>query len=349
METKLDILIIGASQAGLAMGYFLKQKKTSFAILGAENRVGGIWRSRYDSLMLFTPKWFSALPGMTLKGNPGDYATKDEIADYLEAYAASFDLPVQLNERVQSLEKNGKIFSATTKRGTYAAKKIIVATGPFQKAFIPPFAQQLPQEIYQIHTSSYSKPQQLQPGAVLVVGAGNSGAQIAVELYQTREVTLSVGKRLKFFPYEILGKSLFWWFDKIGLYHLTSDTKLGQWIRTKGDPIIGKELKKLIRTEKVKLKPRAKSIVGKAVTFEDGSRLEVQNIIWATGFFSDYSWVKIPNAIGENGIPIHRRGVSPIGGLFFLGLPWQHNRSSALIGGVGADAESLAKFMFAKL
>jgi putative flavoprotein involved in K+ transport len=337
----LDILIVGASQAGLAMGYFLKKEKLSFAILGKEDRVGDPWRNRYDSLTLFTPRWLSALPGMKLAGDPEGYATKDEIADYLENYSAAFDLPLRLSTAVKSLEESGGLFYASTNNGTYIARKVIVATGPFQKAFIPAFARQLPGHVFQIHTSSYTNPTQLQPGKVLVIGAGNSGAQIAVELSSEREVFLSAGHSIKFFPFEWLGKGIFWWLKKIGLYDLSATTKLGEWVRRQGDPIFGKELQKLIRKGKVNLKPRASKAEAQSVIFEDGSEVEVQNIIWATGFHSDYSWMAIPDAFDEQGMPLHHQGISPVNGLFFLGLPWQRRRSSALIGGVGEDAELL--------
>ena len=338
---ELDVIIIGASQAGLAMGYFLKQKGLSFAILSKESRFGDIWRNRYDSLVLFTPRWLSALPGMDLPGDPKGYATKDEIADYLEAYASGFSLPVHLDIAVQGLEKRGSSFKVSTNGGDFWTKQVVVATGPFQKAYVPAFASKLPASIYQAHTSAYKNPEQLQRGSVLIVGVGNSGAQIAVELAASREVFLSLGHKLKFFPLEILGKSIFYWLKKLGIYSLTADNTLGKWIMGQGDPVMGKELKRAIQEGKVKLKPRTIPSASKAVSFEDTSQLEVENIIWATGFKSDYSWINIDNTINAKGVPVHKRGVGQVEGLYFIGLPWQHTRGSALIGGVGADAEYL--------
>ena len=285
---------------------------------------------------------------MALPGDPNGYPTKDEIADYLEEYASQFDLPVQLNVAVQRLEKRDSSFKVSTNRGEFWAKQVVLATGPFQKAYVPAFAGKLPPSIYQVHTSAYKNPEQLQSGTVLIVGGGNSGAQIAVELSQSREVFLSVGHPLKFFPLEVLGKSIFYWFKKVGIYSLTADSALGKLVKNQGDPIMGKELKKAIQEGKVKLKPRATKATAKAISFEDGSQVEVENVIWATGFRPDYSWITIPNAINAKGIPMHKRGVSTIEGLYFLGLPWQHTRGSALIGGVGADAEFLLEHVLEK-
>lgn len=339
---EFEVIIIGASQAGLAMGYFLKQKGISFTILGKESRLGDSWRSRYDSLVLFTPRWLSALPEMALPGDQNGYAGKDEIADYLEAYAKRFDLPVQLNAMVEGLEKMDDLFSVSTNRGDFRARQVVVATGPFQKPFVPAFARELPASIYQVHTSAYKNPAQLQNGAVLVVGAGNSGAQIAVELSASREVFLSAGHPLKFFPLQILGKSIFYWFKKMGIYSLSAESALGKKIMAQGDPIMGSELKRALKKGAIKQKPRATKVAAEAVCFEDGSQAAVRNVIWATGFVPDFSWIRIPHALHEKGTPIHKRGISPVDGLFFLGLPWQHSRGSALIGGVGADADFLA-------
>ena len=348
MIKSTEIVVIGAGQAGLALGYFLKHKFSDFVILDKEDRIGDSWRNRYDSLELFTPRWFSALPGKELEGAPEGFPTKDEMADYLENYAKTFALPVQLGVEVQNLKKHGPQFSINTNRGVYLASKVIIATGPFQEAHIPALSKHLSPDIYQVHTSVYKNPRQLNPGSVLVVGAGNSGAQIAVEISRSRKVFLSTGHRLKFFPYEFLGKSIFWWFRKIGLYKISKESKIGRWLKNQGDPIFGKQLKRLIHRRQVILKPRAIKANDHEVHFEDASQLVVQNIIWATGFYLDYNWIKIPGVIGEDGVPRHKRGLSPERGLYFLGLPWQDNRSSALIGGVGADAAFLIEKILAE-
>lgn len=180
MRAEIDILIIGAGQAGLAAGYYLKQANKSFLILSKEKSIGDVWRNRYDSLVLFTPRWYSALPGLRLEGEPNGFATKNEIADYLARYAIHFDLPVQLNTEIRSMTKEKDFFIVRTNAMEFIAKKVIIATGPFQKPFIPDIASKVPHDMYQIHTADYKKPSDLKKGPVLVVGAGNSGAQIAV-------------------------------------------------------------------------------------------------------------------------------------------------------------------------
>jgi putative flavoprotein involved in K+ transport len=341
---EIDVLVIGAGQAGLAMGYHLQQHKKSFVILGKEERLGDVWRKRYDSLVLFTPRWFSALPGLPLTGDRDGYATKDEIADYMESYAAHHQLPVDLRTEILSLEKSNGMFHAVTNRGEYRACNVVVATGPFQKPFVPDIAKKVSDRVYQVHTSQYRNPSQLNPGSVLVVGAGNSGAQIAVELSGERKVYLSCSHPLKFFPLQKWGRSIFWWFEKFGILHADAEGKIGRWIRKRNDPIFGLKLRQLLQQGKIGLKSRTADIKGELVTFEDTSVLVlVDNIIWATGFRTDYGWLKVANVLNRNGQPVHRLGESPAEGLYFLGLPWQQTRGSALVGGVGRDAQYLAK------
>ncbi len=357
---EVEVLVIGAGQAGLAMGYYLKKQKKSFLILGKEERLGDVWRNRYDSLVLFTPRWFSSLPGLRLNGNQNGYPTKDEIADYLEAYAGHHHLPVNLQTSVYSLERVHNTYHVATSRGDYRAKKVVIATGPFQKPFVPKIAKAVSEDVYQVHTSQYRNPSQLKPGSVLVVGAGNSGAQIAVELSREREeVYLSTAHKLKFFPLQLLGKSIFWWFEKLGMLHANVESKMGQYMMRQNDPIFGLELRELLKQGKIGLKSRTSGIFDKTVVFKGEldilknssnfkdslSAISVQNIIWATGFRADYSWIRIPNVIDENEKPIHQRGVSSVNGLYFLGLPWQNTRGSALLGGVGEDAKYLAERM----
>lgn len=344
-STTLDVLVIGAGQAGLAAGYFLKQQGVSFAILDKGEEAGDVWRNRYDSLVLFTPRWYSSLPGLPLPGDANGYATKDEVADYLKRYAAEFSLPVHLKTEVFRLEKTADGFTAVTNRGDMQAKQVIAATGAFQKPMIPRFADDLPERIRAMHTSSYRNASQLQEGSVLIVGGGNSGAQIAVELAApgNREVFLSLGHPMKFFPLELFGKSVFWWGKKTGFLDASLRSIIGAWLQKQKDPIFGTELKTLIHQGKVITKPRTIGWKDGAFAFEDGTTLTVQNVIWATGFVSDYSWIQIPGALDTAGHPIQSRGVSPVPGLYYLGLPWMNSRGSALIGGVGADAEKLVQ------
>jgi putative flavoprotein involved in K+ transport len=333
-----DVLVIGGGQAGLTMGYYLKQTKLSSLILDKGSAVGDSWKNRYDSLTLFTPRSYSPLPGLSLKGDEKKYPTKDEITDYLKLYANTFSLPIQLNTSVLKLDKLDHFILNTT-QGEYHSRNVILATGPFQEPFIPEFSQLLSENIIQLHSSKYKNPNQLKRGATLVVGGGNSGAQIAFEISKESKVYLSVAQQLKFLPQDIVNKSIFWWFDRFGVLKADVNSKVGQFIKNKPDPIFGFELKSQIIKGRVILKPRAISANENDIIFDDNTSLKVLNVIWSTGFKSDYSWVKIPNVLDSKGLPIHQRGITTMNGLFFLGLPWQYRRGSALLQGVGTDAK----------
>jgi putative flavoprotein involved in K+ transport len=210
--------VIGGGQAGLAVGYHLAHQERDFVILDAARRVGDAWRRRWDALRLFTPARYSGLPGMSLPAPDGYFPTKDEMADYLEAYAARFALPVRLGVRVAALTREDGRYRLSVGDERLAADQVVVATGPFQQPHIPAFASELDPRIVQLHASAYRNANQLQEGGVLVVGAGNSGAEIALELAATRRTYLS-GRDTGHVPLR-LGRA-FWWF----LSHvLTVDT-----------------------------------------------------------------------------------------------------------------------------
>ncbi|HZG87915.1 NAD(P)/FAD-dependent oxidoreductase [Paenibacillus sp.] len=344
---RVDVLVIGGGQAGLAVGYYLKQMQRDFLILDRGRRTGETWRTRYDSLKLFTPRWFSSLPGLPLNGDREGYALKDEIANYLALYSETFALPILHQTEVTCLTRVEEgWFIVETNRGTMAANRIIVATGPFQNPSIPPFSKQLPGNIVQLHSSEYRNPDELQAGNAIVVGGGNSGAQIAVELsFAGKSTAISIGHHVKFLPITFLGKSIFHWMGKAGIYTCAADSPFGKWLRKQPDPIFGFELKRSIRQSLIQSYPRVVGVEGESLVFHDGRKRTFQNIIWATGFASDYGWIQIAGARDEGGKPLHFRGVSPIPGLYFLGLPWQRNRSSALLGGVGEDARYIVHYM----
>ncbi|MEI2358845.1 flavin-containing monooxygenase [Mesobacillus zeae] len=337
-----DVIVIGAGQAGLAMSYYLSRKNISHIVLDAHNQIGDSWRTRYDSLVLFTPRSYSSLPGMKLAGNQETYPTKDEVADYLLEYARQFKLPHQMNTKVILIEEAPLKKKVVTNKGVYKADSVVIATGPFQTPFTHGFSTKLSEEVYQVHSADYKNPSELQKGTTLIVGAGNSGLQIAAEIADRKAVFVSVGKKPKIIPKRILNKSLFWWFEKLRISQLTVDSKLGQIIK-KNDPIIGRESKKYIKSGKILLKDRVVDANGTTVYFADQQQLEVDNIIWCTGFKFNYSWIKLKGALNETSEPIQTRGVSPHKGLYFLGLPWQHKRGSALLLGVGEDAEFLVE------
>jgi putative flavoprotein involved in K+ transport len=343
-----DVIVIGAGQAGLSMGYYLKKGNSSFLILDNNERIGDVWRKRYDSLVLFTPRSFSSLHGLTLEGDPNRFPTKNEIADYLERYANTFDLPIKFNTEVKRITKHDKTFMIHTQNSILKAKKVVVATGAFHTPNIPSLSKEVSKEVVQLHSSQYKDPSQLNEGAVLVVGGGNSGTQIAVELSLSHNTYLSVGHPIHFLPLTFFNKSIFWWFDMMGILKFSSTSFVGRRIQKQGDPIFGYELKEKMKKNKVKLNGRTVSIQNNIVTFDDLTSLKINNIIWATGFTPNYSWIDIPNLVKLNSKVHHKRGVTNIEGLYFLGLPWQHRRGSALLFGVGDDAKYLYQEMVQK-
>ena len=338
----VEVLVIGAGQAGLAVGWHLREQGIrSFLLLDAGPEVGHVWRTRWDSLRLFTPSEYDALPGMPFPAPAGTYPTKDQVADYLRGYAAAFALPVRLNTRVNRLSKVGDTFVADTSTGTVTACRVVIATGPFQTAVIPQMAAGLAADVVQVHSADYRNPDHLPDGPVLVVGAGNSGLQIAAELAATRPVTVAVGTRPPMLPQRFLGRDLFWWLTRLGVITKTADSRLARRMRRKGgDLVIGTRWRDLARLG-IQVRPRLDDVDLTTAMFADGSVTEVAAVVWATGFRTDYSWLDIPGAVVDDTVA-NERGVTGVPGLSVVGLPWLHTRGSALLGFVNDDAAWLA-------
>ena len=340
-DAPLDVLVIGGGQAGLAMGYHLAQRGLSFQIVEAGAKIGETWRSRWDSLQLFTAGRYDNLPGLPFPAGPDTYPGKDDVADYLQAYAAKFKLPVRLDVKVTSLTRGGGGYVAKAGGEALEARQVVVATGPFQMPFIPPVADALDPGVHQIHSAHYRHPQSVPPGKVLVVGAANSGCQIAQELSATRRVELSAGQRLPAIPQRPLGRDIWAWATALRLDKVTADSRLGKRLAGR-DQVIGPGPRRLARRHGIRIRPRAASATGRTVTFADGNAAEFDVVVWATGFAADHSWIDIHQAKDDQGRILHQRGVTPVAGLYMLGLTWQHTRGSALLGWVGSDAAFLA-------
>jgi putative flavoprotein involved in K+ transport len=340
-DQQLDVVVVGGSQAGLAMAWHLAQQGLRFVVLEAAPALGQTWRSRWDSLKLFTPAQYDALPGMPFPARADTYPTKDPVADYLQAYAKAFDLPVQLNAKVTELRQIGEGFEVRTADASYRARQVVVATGPFQVPFMPPPVAKLDASVTQLHSADYRNPQALPEGPVLVVGGGNSGFQIAEELAATRTVDLSIATTYPMLPQRRGGRDLFWWLTRLGLMRVTVDSRLGR-RASQREFIIGTNRKRLERAG-VRFRPRLVDAEGRRVRFADHRLLEeVGVVVWATGYRADYGWLHIPGVVGEGHV-VHRRGVTEVPGLYFLGLSWQHTRGSALLGFVNDDAAYLAE------
>jgi putative flavoprotein involved in K+ transport len=336
----LDVVVVGGSQAGLAMAWHLAQQGLQFVVLEAGPEVGHVWRLRWDSLTLFTPTQYDALPGMAFPGPADTYPTKDPVADYLQAYTAAFELPVRLNARVTSLTRTDEGFQVRTADETFRARQVVVATGPFQVPFIPPMAGKLDASVTQLHSADYRNPQALPEGPVLVVGGGNSGFQIAEELAAIRQVDLSIATTYPMLPQRLAGRDLFWWLTRLGLLRVTVNSRLGRRM-SRRDFVIGTNRRR-VEGKGVRFRPRLVDAEGRTVRFADHRLLEdVGVVVWATGYRPDYAWIHIPSVVREGHV-VHRRGVTEVPGLYVLGLSWQHTRGSALLGFVQEDAAYLA-------
>jgi putative flavoprotein involved in K+ transport len=345
-----EVVVIGGGQAGLSVGYYLARRGVRFVILDAEQRVGDVWRKRWDSLRLFSPARFDALVGMPFPAPPDSFPTHQQMADYLEAYAKRFDLPVLNGTRVESLSRRDGRYLIKAGDREFEADQVVVAMSNYQKPRRPELAGTLNARIVQLHSSEYKNQGQLAPGATLVVGAGNSGAEIAIELAkQGREVWLC-GRETGEAPFRInsfWGRLVLARFLFRFVFHrlLTIKTPMGRKARPK---ILG-QATPLIRTRLPDLAAggvrhralRVCATQGGLPVLDDGSVLDVSNVIWCTGFEAGFKWIELP-IFDERGEPSHEAGVVPSSpGLYFVGLHFLYSMSSSMIHGVGRDAERI--------
>ncbi len=345
----INTIVIGSGQAGLSIGYHLKKRRTPFLILEGNERVGDSWRNRWDSLRLFTPARFDGIDGMRFPASPGYFPTKDEMADFLEDYATRLELPVRTATKVENLSRSNGRFRILCGDQKFEADNVVVAMANYQKPRIPSFAGDLAPDIVQLHSSAYRNPSQLQEGSVLVVGAGNSGAEISVEITRTHETWMS-GRDVGHLPFNIAGLAAQILLQRLVLrilFHrvLTVGTPFGRKVRptilTQGGPLIRQRPADLAAAG-VKRVPRITGVTdGKPVT-EDGQILGVRNVIWCTGFHPGFSWIDLP--VHAEHEPRHHRGiVETEPGLYFVGLHFLYSLSSTMIHGVGRDAEYVAE------
>ena len=346
---RIETVVIGGGQAGLAAGYYLSQQKRDFVILDAHERSGDSWRKRWDSLRLFTPASLNGLPAMPFPARRGHFPTKDEMADYLETYAARFELPIQLGMRVEELTRDGDHYLMTASAQRWKADHVVVATGAYVTPWVPAFAGELDPAISQLHSVAYRNPTQLRDGAVLIVGAGNSGAEIALDLAPNHRVWLA-GRDTGHLPgtfgsfgYQV-GGILFLALAK----RLTIDTLLGRRLVTKarmfpgGQPVVRVRPKELSEAG-VERVPRVIGVKGGQPVLENGRVLAVPNVMWATGFRSDFRWIQLPMFDSQGNLIHHRGVVQTEPGLYFIGLPFQSSLISSQVAGTGVDAKYITK------
>ena len=350
---RIQTVIIGGGQAGLSTGYHLAKSGLPFVILDASDRIGDSWRNRWDSLRLFTPARYDGLPGMSFPAPAQEFPTKNEIADYLEEYAARFDLPVRSGVRVDRLSKLGDNYIVEAGNLAIEAENVVVALGNYQTPQVPQFASDLNSNIVQMHSNEYRNPSQLQDGGVLLVGAGNSGSEIAMELASKHEIWMS-GRDTGHIPFRIeglagrlLGVPLVIGFV---FHHLLAvSTPVGRKVRPKllhATGLVVRVKPKDIADAGIERVPRTVGVQDGLPVLEDGRVLQVSNVIWCTGFGRDFSWIDLP-VFGEEEEPkepLHDRGIvvnEP--GLYFVGLFFLYAPSSPLLRGVGRDAKRVVK------
>lgn len=345
---RVETVVIGAGQAGLSVGYHLARRGLPFLILDASRRIGDSWRARWDSLRLFTPARFDGLPGMPFPAASHSFPTKDEMADYLEAYAARFRLPVRSGVEVDGLSRRGDRFLVTAGKLRFEADQVVVAMATYQSPRVPPFARRLDPGILQLHSCEYRSPSQLRDGSVLVVGAGNSGSEIGLEVARSHTTWMS-GRDTGHIPFRIEGLAARLFLVRLVLrflFHrvLTVKTPIGRKARPKvisqGGPLIRVKPADMAAAG-IERVPKVVGVRDGLPLLEDERVLDVANVIWCTGFHPGFTWIDLP-VLGDHE-PLHERGIvhhEP--GLFFVGLHFLSALSSGMIHGVGKDAERIA-------
>jgi putative flavoprotein involved in K+ transport len=345
---QFEIVVIGGGQAGLSVGYHLQQQGRDFVVLDTNDRIGEAWRKRWDSLRLFTPARYDGLPGMPFPAQAHMYPTKDEMADYLGAYAARFGLPVRRGVKVDGLSRRDGRFIVTAGDLRFEAENVVVATGGYHGPKVPTFAPELDPDILQLHSSEYRRPSHLQEGGVLVVGAANSGAEIALDVSRSHRVYLS-GRHPGTEPTrpgsgaDRLVTPVIWF---VLSHVLTVTTPIGRkaaaQLRNHGLPLARVRPADLLAAGVERIYARTVAARDGLPLLDDGRVLDVTNVIWCTGYRPDFGWIDLP-LFDDDGEPAHERGVvATVPGLYFVGLFFLSAATSSLVGGVGKDAAYIA-------
>jgi len=352
----VETVVVGAGQAGLAAGYHLAHRRREFVILDAGRRVGDNWRCHWDSLRLYSPAYTATLPGMRLPAPRMSFPSKDEMADFLETYAARFALPVRTGVRVRRVSRQGDRYTVTTDTGTLTCDNVVVASGTFGRTpYVPDFAPSLAPGIAQMHSSAYKNPSQLVPGGVLVVGASHSGGDIAFEAASAGHPTVLSGRTHQV-PFDIEGRAagaIFPVLLFLARHVMTVRTPLGRkmrpQVRAHGGPLIRHRRADLEGAGVDMASERTVGVTAEGLPVLDGGRvLDVANVVWCTGFRQDFSWIDLP-VTGDDGWPRERRGVvESAPGLYFTGLAFQYAFASTLVAGAGRDAEHVVRHLVAR-
>jgi putative flavoprotein involved in K+ transport len=354
---RVQTVIIGGGQSGLSVGYHLAQRGLPFVILEANDRVGDSWRKRWDSLRLFTPARFDGIRGLPFPAAANAFPTKDEMANYLESYAKRFALPVRTGVRVDRVSRHGDHYLVSAGTHQYEAEHLVVAMATYQESRTPGFASELDPGIVQLHSSEYRNPSQLEPGPVLLVGAGNSGSEIALDLTRAGHRVWMSGRDTGEIPFRIGGLAARLFLARLVLrfvFHrvLTTDTAIGRRVRpkiiSKGGPLIRVKAADLSAAG-VERVPRTAGVRNGLPLLEDGRILEPRNVVWCTGYHAGQSWIDLP-VFDAEGEAIHNRGIATgQPGLYFVGLHFLYAMSSTMIHGVGRDAEYIADTIAARI
>ncbi len=336
---EIETVIVGGGQAGLSVGRFLAEYKRPFVILEKNSKIGESWENKYDSLVLDSFAKYSSLEGFPFTGDPMRHAGKDEVVTYLQSFAKNYDIHPQFSTEVLKIEKDRDGFLVHTEKGVYRSKNVVLATGPFQHTHVPFSGKEIPQNIFQIHSKDYRNPAQLKPGRTLVIGGGNSGVEIVEELSSAgREVLFSYKGKLR----SVRSTPLSQW---LAYRHVPKDTLLGKIIiwYTKGKSV-GMDVKPLLKNKNVTSVGEFREAREGKIICGESEITDISNIIWATGYKSDFSAVSIPGFDPDT----QKRGVTNVPGLYVLNIRWQYSKSSSHLAGVSRDAKYIAKDIMEK-